>query len=208
MTYFPDRHINHAGSYADAYYSLFAQAAASVDGEAIDKAARLVVETTKAGRRIYSCGNGGSAAIANHLVCDCLKGIRSNTALRPKVYSLSSPVELITAIVNDIGSEEMFSFQLSSVGEPGDLLITISSSGTSPNIVRTLKLAKTLGLSTIAMSGFSGGASRELADVSLHVACENYGVIEDVHQSLMHIIAQFVRSNHLEEPEKIGHIKF
>lgn len=208
MVFFPDRLFADAGGYATEYFSRLAAAAATIDPAAITAAGALIAETSERGGRIYSCGNGGSAAIANHLVCDCLKGVRANTAIRPKVHSLSSTVELITAIVNDIGTEEMFSFQLESLGEPGDLLISISSSGTSPNIVRTLELAKRMGIRTIAMSGFAGGASRELADVSLHVDCENYGIVEDLHQSLMHILAQYTRHSHLEEPERLGALKF
>ena len=208
MTYFPDQQYDHAGYFASDYFRRLADAASTVDGAAVDAAAKLILAATKAGRRIYSCGNGGSAAIANHLVCDCLKGIRTGTDLRPKVHSLSTTVELITAIVNDIGSEEMFSFQLSSVAEQGDVLIAISSSGTSPNIVRTLRLAKEIGLHTIAMTGFGGGASRQEADVSLHVASENYGIVEDVHQSLMHILAQFTRQGNLVDPAELGQVKF
>lgn len=208
MAFFPDRLILHAGNYASEYFARMATAAATIDPTAIAVAGALIAETTKAGGRIFSCGNGGSAAIANHLVCDCLKGIRSDTALRPKVHSLSTTVELITAIVNDIGSEEMFSFQLESLGEAGDLLIAISSSGASPNIVRTLELARGMGIKSIAMTGFSGGMSREIADVSLHVDCDNYGIVEDLHQSLMHILAQYTRHSHLDDSAKLGKIKF
>lgn len=208
MAYFPDRLFPDAGSYASEYYARMAAAAATIDPAAITAAGALIAQAVKKGGRIYSCGNGGSAAIANHLVCDCLKGIRSNTALRPKVYSLSATVELITAIVNDIGSEEMFSFQLESLGQSGDVLISISSSGASPNIVRTLKLAREMGIATIAMSGFAGSPSRELADVSLHVDCENYGIVEDLHQSLMHILAQYIRHDHLDDHSQIGALKF
>lgn len=208
MSYFPDRLIPGAGNYAGEYFTRLASAAATIDPAAITAAGELIAETTKAGGRIFSCGNGGSAAITNHLVCDCLKGIRTDTALRPKVHSLSTTVELITAIVNDIGIEEMFSFQLDSLGESGDLLIAISSSGASPNIVRTLELARKMGIRTIAMSGFAGLPSRELADVSLHVDHENYGIVEDLHQSLMHILAQYTRHSHLDHPELLGTLKF
>ncbi len=208
MTYFPDRLFVGCGSFASAYFAELTKAAATVHEDAITSAGELISDTLQRGGRIFSCGNGGSAAIANHLVCDCLKGIRSGTELRPKIHSLSTTVELITAIVNDIGSDEMFSFQLESLGEPGDLLISISSSGSSPNIVRCLEVAKQMGLGTIAMSGFTGGRSRELADVSLHVECENYGIIEDIHQSLMHILAQFTRHSRLDRNEKLGLVKF
>ncbi|MFC0203444.1 SIS domain-containing protein [Novosphingobium soli] len=208
MAYFPDTLIPDAGNYATEYFARMAAAASTIDPAAIAAAGDLIAKTTHAGGRIYSCGNGGSAAIANHLVCDCLKGIRTDTALRPKVYSLSTTVELITAIVNDIGSEQMFSFQLESLGEPGDLLIAISSSGASPNITRVLELAKDMGIATIAMTGFAGNPSRTLADVSLHVDCENYGIVEDLHQSLMHILAQYTRHSHLDDPSKLGSLKF
>lgn len=208
MPYFPDRLIDGAGPYAGEYFARMAAAAATIDPAAITAAGELIARTVASARRIYSCGNGGSAAIANHLVCDCLKGIRTDTAIRPRVYSLSTTVETITAIVNDIGSEQMFSFQLESLGEAGDLLIAISSSGASPNIVRTLELARTMGMGTIAMTGFAGAPARHVADVSLHVDCENYGIVEDLHQSLMHILAQYTRHTHLQEPEKLGALKF
>ena len=208
MTYFPDRIFPEAAPYASEYFARLNAASATINPDSLNAAAKLILDTTKAGKRIYSCGNGGSAAIANHLVCDCLKGIRSDTALRPKVHSFSTTVELITAIVNDIGSEEMFSFQLSSMAEAGDLLIAISSSGSSPNIIRVLELARTMGVRTIAMTGFTGGQSAQIADVSLHVECENYGIVEDVHQSLMHILAQYCRHREIDDLAKLGQVKF
>jgi D-sedoheptulose 7-phosphate isomerase len=208
MSLFPDRPYPDAGLYADAYFELLAVAVASVDRAAIVRAAELLVERVRQGGRIFACGNGGSAAIANHLVCDHLKGIRSNTALRPQVHSFSSSVELITAIANDIGAEEMFAFQLSSMAREGDVLIAISSSGNSPNILRALEAARATGMATIAMTGFDGGQAADLADVLLHVDAHNYGVVEDVHQSLMHILAQYIRHANLEDASMLGRVKF
>jgi phosphoheptose isomerase len=124
------------------------------------------------------------------------------------VHSLSTTVELITAIVNDIGSEQMFTYQLESLGSTGDTLIAISSSGASPNIISALQWAKENGMKTIAMTGFSGGEAAEIADTSLHVPIDNYGVVEDVHQSLMHILAQFLRVSHFVDVNKLGMTKF
>jgi len=208
MTYFPSQRYGDAGAYAAAYFDLITQGAARIDYDKLAQAGVLLAERAAARRTIFSCGNGGSAAIANHLVCDCLKGIRTGTALKPKVQSLSATIELMTAIVNDIGPDEMFSFQLESLGEPGDVLIAISSSGASPNIIRALQWAKDNGLSTIAMTGFSGGEAAKLADISLHVPMENYGVIEDMHQSFMHILAQYLRHSHLTDPATLGVVKF
>lgn len=208
MSFFPDRLIPDTGAYADEYFKRLAAASATIDRGSLSAAGRLIAQTIARGGRIYSCGNGGSAAIANHLVCDCLKGIRTGTNIKPKVYSFSTTVEVLTAIVNDIGSEEMFSFQLESMGEKQDVLIAISSSGASPNIVRAIETAARMGIRTIAMTGFDGGRSRQEADISLHVECENYGIIEDIHQSMMHILAQHVRHGHLANPETLGDVKF
>lgn len=196
------------GDYAEAYFDELKTAYGTVDRDAVTAAGALLAEAARARRTIFSCGNGGSAAIANHLVCDCLKGVRAGSNLAPRVHSLSSNVELITALANDFGVETMFSFPLESVGQAGDVLISISSSGASPNIVKAIEIARSLGMKTIAMSGFAGGASRELADISLHVDAQNYGVIEDVHQSLMHILAQYLRHTHLDDPSSLGSVKF
>jgi D-sedoheptulose 7-phosphate isomerase len=111
--------------------------------------------------------------------------------------SLSSNIEIVTAIANDMSFAEVFFFQLRSAARRGDVLITISSSGDSENVVRAAQWARQNGITVIAMTGFSGGRTAELADVNLHVNGDNYGVIEDIHQSLMHILAQFLRQSHM-----------
>jgi phosphoheptose isomerase len=208
MAFFPDRPFDDAGALASEYFALSARAAETVDRGAMAAAGKLLLERVEANNWIYACGNGGSAAIANHLVCDCLKGARNGTTIRPKVHSLSSNIELMTAIVNDFDPREVFAYQLESLGAAGDVLIAISSSGTSPNIVRAIETAKTAGMATISMTGFDGGPARTLVDVNLHVDAINYGVIEDAHQALMHILAQYLRQSRLSAPEKLGTLKF
>ena len=196
---FPDRRFADAGSYADAYFAQLREAAASVDRARLAEAVAILTPILAGGGMIYSCGNGGSASIANHLVCDHCKAVQSDTHLTPRIYSLSSTIEIMTAISNDLSYDEVFVYQLRSLARPGDALITISSSGDSENIVRAVSWAKEHGLPVIAMTGFSGGRSATIADVDLHVVADNYGVIEDVHQSLMHILAQHVRQAHMDE---------
>jgi len=196
---FPDKKYGDMASYASDYFARFNNAASSVDLEKLQQAASILKDIYTAGGVLYSCGNGGSAAIANHLVCDHSKLVRTDTNLNSRIVSLSSTVEIITAIGNDISFDDIFSYQLSTLGKPGDALITISSSGNSENIVRAASWAKENGLPVISMTGFSGGRSAEIADVNLHVQEENYGVVEDVHQSLMHILAQYVRQEHMGE---------
>jgi D-sedoheptulose 7-phosphate isomerase len=199
MPKFPSRKYPNAGAFVADYARLVAASLTSVRSSEIDRAAAALKQAIQGDRLIFSCGNGGSAAIANHLTNDCSKGIATNTTLRSRVVSLSATVELITAIANDIEYAEIFVHQLRNAARPGDLLITISSSGDSENIVRALAWARDNGLATIAMSGFSGGRSAKTADISLHVAAENYGVVEDAHQALMHILAQYVRMSEIPE---------
>jgi D-sedoheptulose 7-phosphate isomerase len=196
---FPDKKFAAARSYADAYFSHVTTAASSVDRGRIDQAAGILTRIYGAGGTVYACGNGGSAAISNHLVCDHCKLVRTDTDLTPRVVSLSATIEMITAIANDISYDEVFVYQLRALARPGDALITISASGDSENIVRAALWAKENGIPVIAMTGFSGGRSAAVADVNLHVAADNYGVIEDVHQSLMHILAQHIRQAHMDE---------
>ena len=111
--------------------------------------------------------------------------------------SLSTNVELLTAIANDSGYENVFSYQLQSMSEPDDVLIAVSSSGRSPNIVQALEWARDHSLRTIAITGFDGGAARTTAEVAIHVDSTNYGVVEDLHQAIMHALAQFIRQSRM-----------
>ena len=117
------------------------------------------------------------------------------------MLSLSTNVELLTAIANDLGYENVFAYQLQSQSEPGDVLIAVSSSGRSPNIVHALNWARDHGLRTIAITGFGGGAARTTAEVAIHVDSTNYGVVEDLHQGIMHALAQYIRQSRMTADE-------
>jgi phosphoheptose isomerase len=189
---FPD-----AAAYFRAYGYETIRAANSVRLDGIEGAARLLLQAYTRHALVFSCGNGGSAAIANHLQCDHLKGIRTSTTLAPRVVSLSSNVELLTAIANDMSYDEIFTYQLQSQSRAGDVLIAVSSSGRSANIVRALRWAAAHNVKTIALTGFDGGDAREMADVNIHVDAANYGVIEDIHQAVMHALAQYIRQSQM-----------
>ncbi len=204
---FPDRKYPDTGTYVDDYFTAYARSAASVDRNLLARAAALLADAYGRGGNVYSCGNGGSAAISNHLVCDHQKGIQADTDLTPRVHSLSSNIEIITAIANDISYDDVFIFQLRSMAQAGDVLITVSSSGDSENVVRAARWARDNGIDVIAMTGFEGGRSGPLATVNLHVTGDNYGVVEDIHQSLMHILAQYLRMDRMAE-NLIGDRKF
>jgi phosphoheptose isomerase len=187
-----------AASYFDAYADEMSRAAKTIEPEAFDRAAAILLQAYARGGRMFSCGNGGSASIANHMQCDHVKGVRTTTDLTPRVLSLSTNVELLTAIANDMGYENVFVYQLQSQSGPGDVLVAVSSSGRSANIVRALTWARDHGLRTIAITGFDGGAARTVAEVSVHVECTNYGIIEDLHQTIMHALAQYIRQSRMD----------
>lgn len=196
---FPEGPYGNASAFATEYFGRVRHACDSVDLERLSAAIDILERCYGDGQSVFVCGNGGSAAISNHLVCDHVKGIQTNTHLSPRVTSLSSNIEIITAVANDISYDDVFAYQLKSTARAGDALITVSSSGDSENVVRAAKWARDNNLPVIAMTGFQGGRSRELATVSLHVDGDNYGIVEDVHQSLMHIFAQYIRQAHMTE---------
>jgi len=183
--------------YFDAYRDEIVRSWSTIDPAAVEKTAKILERCIERDAIIYACGNGGSAAIANHLLCDFQKGIQTDTALQPRCVSLSAHLELITAIGNDIGYDDIFVYQLRTMARPGDVLLTISASGNSENIVRAVAWAKKNGIATIALVGFGGGRSGDMADVTIHVAAENYGIVEDVHQSMMHLFAQYLRQSRM-----------
>jgi phosphoheptose isomerase len=194
---FPAAPYESGASYFEAYMDEMAHAYKTIDLAEFNRAAAILMDGYLRGAKVFSCGNGGSASIANHLVCDHTKGVRTKTDLRPRVGSLTSNVELLTAIANDLAYEDVFEFQLQSQASPGDVLVAISSSGRSANIVRALTWARDNGLHTIAITGFEGGAARVLADAAIHFDCTNYGIVEDLHQAVMHALAQYIRQSRM-----------
>ncbi len=195
---FPEKPFKTAEAFVDAYAEQLTTALASIDRAQVAAAAELLAHAYAEKRAVFVCGNGGSAAIANHLHCDHVKGVQTDTDFRPKIISLVSVMETLTAIANDISYDDVFVYQLRTQAEPGDVLISVSSSGDSENVVRACEWATKNDLSVITLTGFQGGRSAALGDVNMHVDADNYGVIEDAHQSLMHMLAQFIRLTRMD----------
>ena len=194
---FPQMRYDSAYLFAEHYSHELAQALATVDVAAFDRASKVLMDAYERDAAVFVAGNGGSASIANHLQCDHIKGVRVGTDLHTRVQSLSTNVEILSAIANDIGYDSVFEFQLESMARPGDVLVVVSSSGRSPNVVRALRWAEAHGMQTIAMTGFGGGDARTVAGVSIHVDAQNYGIVEDAHQACMHLLAQYARQSRM-----------
>ncbi len=204
---FPDFVPASAHDYLVAYGDQLRQALGSVDASALERAAEAIATVSDAGGSLFVCGNGGSAAVSSHLLCDMVKSVRMDTALRPRVISLNDNMPILTAVANDLSYADVFVFQLSSLARAGDAVLTVSSSGDSENVVRALAWGRENGLTTLAMTGFEGGRTRAIADINLHVRGDNYGVVEDTHQSLMHILAQYLRVRRLD-PALVPTLRF
>lgn len=176
------------------YAAALQAAIEGVSNEAVSLVCDRVSQAADEGKRILVVGNGGSAAIAEHLCCDWTKGTSSPGAPVIDTRSLTANSSLYSAIANDYGFEHVFDTQIGFFGAPGDVLIAISSSGNSKNVLNAVLAAKDLGMFVAGFTGFSGGELAGMADASVHVATNNYGIVEDAHQAIMHIIAQFIAS--------------
>ncbi len=180
------------GTYLLDYAARLKDALATIDGSALERALELIETATARGNKIYAIGNGGSAAIADHLCCDWVKGTHVHGHPTVSAQSLSANVALYSAIANDFGFEGVFSRQLEFLGREGDVLLAISSSGNSSNIIAALNAAHNIGMSSIGLSGFGGGKLKALANINLHISANNYGLVEDAHQAVCHVIAQYI----------------
>ena len=148
-----------------------------------------VLENARLSRkRIFICGNGGSASTASHFECDFNKGISYNQDIKYDIECLSDNVPMMMAIANDIGYEDIFVVPLRNKLKKGDIVIGISGSGNSENVVRAFEYANELGADTIAFTGYSGGKLKELAKYNIHVAIDNMQIVEDVHLVLNHMM--------------------
>ncbi len=162
---------------------------AGLDIPAIEKAVSWVKDARDRDQTIYVCGNGGSASIASHLVVDMLKGASYGREHRFKIISLSDCVETVTAYGNDVNYECIFVEQLRNFARPGDVLVAISGSGDSRNVLSAVEYANSIGCRTIGMTRAGGGALKELADLSLLVPDSHMGRLEDGFMVMAHIIA-------------------
>lgn len=147
------------------------------------------------GRTIFLCGNGGSAANASHFGQDLAKGTLSSMSAkrRFRVIPLTDNIGFITALANDEGYDSIFEQQLRNLAAPGDLLVAISGSGNSPNVLRAVEYARSIGMKTIGVTGYDGGKLRTLADESLHIPIFDMGMTEALHGVVFHAAMCFLR---------------
>ena len=177
--------------YRNEYSTQLSNGLAAVDSTLLEQTAQLMRRVRREGQRVYVAGNGGSSATSDHLTCDWAKGTGSDLSSGIRAFSLTNNTALMMAIANDLGFEHVFSQQLNLYATQGDLVVLVSASGSSPNILKAAEVAREKSLHTVGMTGFDGGELMSMVDVCLHVPISNYGVVEDAHQALMHILTQY-----------------
>ncbi len=183
------------------YYRRFSDALLSFDKAPMTGVLEVMDRLIQDDGILWVAGNGGSAAIANHTCCDMTKGAHMQGCAVLRCQSLVANVPLLTAIGNDIGYDQTFAKQVTYYVRKKDALLLVSSSGNSPNVVQACELANAQGIDTIAFVGFGGGQLKELAKHCVWIPLDNYGIVEDTHQSLIHVISQYMRKRS-EESKK------
>lgn len=180
--------------FADLYCNYIRQLLGRLDGNVIAAFVEELELARRHQRTVFFIGNGGSAATASHFANDLVKATRVDGRSGFRAVSLTDNIQLLTALANDHGYETVFTGQMRDLFKGGDLLVAISASGNSPNVVAAVKLAKERGGRTVGLVGFDGGALRDLCDLVVHVRSEKgeYGPVEDIHLILEHLITGYL----------------
>jgi len=178
-------------NFADSYRAELHGVIDAIDIAPVETAIRWFEEARAARRHIFVCGNGGSASTASHLACDIVKGASYNRAARFRIMALTDSLPTLTAYSNDVSYDCVFAEQLKNFAEPGDLVMAISASGNSPNVICALEYANSIGCRTIALTGRDGGKLGPLAQLNIRVPVQHMGRIEDAHMVVCHMIAYY-----------------
>lgn len=184
---------------AAAYFDAHGRLAGKIDLTAVETGIALVNDAFDAGRQIITCGNGGSAYAASHYITDWNKMVNLATGRRFRGISLCDNLGLITAFANDVAFEEVFAGQLKAMLEPGDLVIAISGSGNSPNVVRAVEYANEHGAVTLAVVGYDGGRLKRIARHAVWIPSFDMQLCEEFHLSFGHMVMKALCGAPIEE---------
>ena len=180
-------------AFAEAYLDYLTSVLKTIDAREIGQFIETLLDARERGATIFFIGNGGSTATASHFANDIAIG--TNSYEKPfRAVSLTDSNAIITAVGNDFGFEEIFVRQLRVLGRAGDVVVAISASGNSPNLIRAFDYAKSLGIKTVAITAFDGGKMKQMADEGVHVptAPKEYGPAEDAHMVLDHLVGAYL----------------
>jgi D-sedoheptulose 7-phosphate isomerase len=175
-------------NFTESYRFQLADAISSIDLAKVEQAIEWFREARDNDRHVFVCGNGGSAATASHFTCDIVKGASFQKDRRFRMLALNDCLPTLTAYANDVSYDSVFEEQLKNFAQPDDLVMAISCSGNSPNVVRAITCGSEIGCKTIALTGRDGGKLAALANLNIHVRSQHMGRIEDAHMIICHMI--------------------
>jgi D-sedoheptulose 7-phosphate isomerase len=178
-------------AFPEQYKTELLSAIDSIDLAKVEAAIEVLSKARDERRHIFTCGNGGSASTASHFATDIVKGASFGRPDRFRIMALTDSLSTMTAYSNDISYECVFVEQLKNFAEPGDVLIAVSGSGNSPNVLRAVEYANSIGCRTIGLSGRDGGQLGRLAQLNLQVSHPHMGRIEDGHMIILHMIGYY-----------------
>lgn len=179
---------------ANARFARISELWAALDSFTLNRVGEEFLRVYAEDAIIYLLGNGGSASTFSHMSCDLNKSTISGDHRRLRVVSLTDNMAWFSAIANDHAFSEVFVEQLRTILRPGDLVLAISASGNSENVVRAVEFARSQGVTSIAFTGMTGGRLRKFADLCLHFEGGDYGTLEDIHLMLNHTLVEFMRT--------------
>jgi D-sedoheptulose 7-phosphate isomerase len=177
----------------DNYFTDLKQTIDGLSTPVIEQVVALLRQARANGRQVFICGNGGSASTASHFACDLAKNTRQPDQPPFRVIGLTDNMAMLSAYANDEGYENVFAQQLALLVRPLDVVIAISASGQSPNVLKVVEMACQHGATTVAFTGFDGGRLGLMADIHLHVASNRIEQVEDLHLVLQHLICCLLR---------------
>lgn len=178
-----------------AYSTRLQGALRQADLRAVGELARAMLDCWRGDRSVYLCGNGGSAGNATHLANDFVYGIAKSSGPGMRAHALSANSSILTCLANDLDYSEIYAAQLQVYGRKGDLLIALSGSGNSPNILKALETARVLEMKSFAILGYSGGKALKMADVPIHFPIDDMQIAEDLQLVVGHMVMQWLYAN-------------
>ena len=183
--------------YFNSYVNRVSKSLEIADWDAITNLSKALEKRWLEGKKVFICGNGGSAGNAVHLANDFLYGIAKRTGGGLNINALSSNISVITCLANDVGFDSIYSEQLAVMGNHDDLLIVLSGSGNSMNVVNALKKARKMKMESCAIVGFNGGKCKQLCDIPIHFPVNDMQIAEDMQMMVGHMIMQFLSDKSL-----------
>jgi D-sedoheptulose 7-phosphate isomerase len=178
----------------DEYVGQLQAAVQALPRERMNELGETLFRAYRNNKQVFLLGNGGSSSTASHMAADLGKNTIGPNMKRFRIVSLNDNAAIMTALANDLGYENVFSEQLTNLVQAGDVLIVVSASGNSPNVLKAMKYARSRSAEVVGLLGFDGGTAAELADLALIVPSNHYGVIEDVHLIVNHILVDYFKT--------------